>query len=116
MYPLQKCLQQTFLNEFFVKITKIYSEKILTVGNAVHFRLSINLMHITPPVTAQGFDGSYHPRYAECFLIHKFFNVVKTTYFVVFLDYTTYWTTSVISLVEHDLLLDTDNFGPCCRV
>ena len=23
-------------------------------------------MHITPPVTAEGYDGSHHPRYAEC--------------------------------------------------
>ena len=24
------------------------------------------MMHITPPVTAKGFDGSHHPKYAEC--------------------------------------------------
>ena len=23
-------------------------------------------MHIVPPVTAEGFDGSHHPRFAEC--------------------------------------------------
>ena len=47
---------------------KIYSEKILTgVCNAVYFRFCIDLIHITPPVTAGGFDGSHHPRYAECF-------------------------------------------------
>ena len=23
-------------------------------------------MHILPPVTAEGFDGSHHPRFAEC--------------------------------------------------
>ena len=46
--------------------TKIYSEKILTrVCNAVYFRLCIYLMHITPQVTAEGFDGSHHPRYAN---------------------------------------------------
>ena len=32
---------------------KIYSEKILTVCNAVYFRLCIDLMHITQPVTAE---------------------------------------------------------------
>ena len=47
---------------------KIYSEKILTVYTAVYFQLCIDLMHITPPVTANGFDGSHHPRYAEWFL------------------------------------------------
>ena len=45
--------------------SKIYSEKILSLCNAVYFRLCIDLMHITPPVTAEGFDGSHHPRYAE---------------------------------------------------
>ena len=25
----------------------------------------IDLMHITPPVTADGYDSSHHPRYAE---------------------------------------------------
>ena len=25
----------------------------------------IGLMHILPPVTAEGFDGSHHPRFAE---------------------------------------------------
>ena len=32
-------------------------------------------MHITPPVTAEGFDGSNHPRYAECSLIQTRFDV-----------------------------------------
>ena len=36
------------------------------VCNAVYFRLCIDLMHITPPVTAEGYNGSHHPRYAEC--------------------------------------------------
>ena len=35
------------------------------VCNAVYFRLCIDLMHILPPVTAEGYDGSHHPRYAE---------------------------------------------------
>ena len=43
-----------------------YSEKIITVCNAVYFRLYIDLMHILPPVTAEGFDGSHHRRFAEC--------------------------------------------------
>ena len=55
-------------NELCVKITaKIFSEKNLTwLCNLVYFWLCINLMHITPPVTALGFNGSHHPRYAEC--------------------------------------------------
>ena len=66
MYPLQKCLQQTF--ERIVcqnKSAKIYSEKNKAVRNAVYFRLCIDLMHILPPVTAEGFDGSHRPRFAE---------------------------------------------------
>ena len=58
-----------FFNELCVKITaKIYSEKNLTgVCNPVlaYFRSCIDLMHIAPPVTAEGFQGSHHPRYAE---------------------------------------------------
>ena len=45
----------------------MYSENIITVCNAVYFRLCIDLMHILPPVTAEGFDGSHHPRFAEWF-------------------------------------------------
>ena len=44
---------------------KIYSEKNLAVCNAVYFRLCIDLMRITLPVTAEGFDGSDHQKYAE---------------------------------------------------
>ena len=40
---------------------KIYSEKNVTE----YFRLCIDLMHINPPDTAEGFDGSHHQRYAE---------------------------------------------------
>ena len=74
MYPLQKlqkCLQQTVLTKHVQNNSaKIYSE----VCNAVHFRLCIDLMHnITPPVTAEGFDGSHHPRYADCSLNSIFF-------------------------------------------
>ena len=54
---------------------KILSEKNITVCNAVYFRLCIDLMHITPPVTAGGFDGFHHPRCAECSLIQKRFDV-----------------------------------------
>ena len=43
----------------------MYSEKNITVCNAVYFRLRIDLMHILPPVTAEGFDGSHHPRFTE---------------------------------------------------
>ena len=50
---------------------KIYSEKILMVCNAVFFRLCIDLMYITPPVTAEGYDGSHQPRYAEWVFGHK---------------------------------------------
>ena len=55
-------------NELCVKtsLLKCIPKKILTVCNAVYFRLCIDLMHITPPVTAEGFDGSHHPRCAEC--------------------------------------------------
>ena len=45
---------------------KIYSAKNLTVCNVVYFRLCINLMPITPPVTAEGYGASRHPRYAKC--------------------------------------------------
>ena len=47
------------------KSAEIYSEKSPTVCNAVYFRLCINLMHILPTVTAEGFDGYHHPRFAE---------------------------------------------------
>ena len=69
MYPLQKCLQQTFFIELCVKISLLRSnpeKKYITVCNALYFRLCIDLMHILPPVTAEGFDGSRHPRFAEC--------------------------------------------------
>ena len=57
------------------KITLLRSKKkILTeVCNVVYFRLCIDLLHITPPVTAEGltwdmlgYDGSNHLRYAKC--------------------------------------------------
>ena len=47
------------------KFAKIYSEKIKAVCNAVFFLLRIDLTHILPPVTAEGFDGSHHLRFAE---------------------------------------------------
>ena len=54
-------------NELCVKLTLLESfpKKIITVCNAVYFWLCIVLMYITPPVTAVGFDGSHHQRYAE---------------------------------------------------
>ena len=33
---------------------------------ALYFQKCIDLRHIYPPDTADGFDGSHHPRYAEC--------------------------------------------------
>ena len=36
-----------------------------SLTNCVNFRLCINLMHILPPVTAEGYSGSRHPRYTE---------------------------------------------------
>ena len=52
---------------------KIYSKKILTGGNAVYFRLCIDWMHITPPVTAEGYDGSHHQRRAEWVILLELF-------------------------------------------
>ena len=55
-------------NELCIKITLLISipKKNIIVCHAVYFRLCIDLMHIAPPVTAEGLDGSHHPRYAEC--------------------------------------------------
>ena len=41
----------------------------MEVCNPVYFHVCIDLMHITPPVTAEGYDGSHHLRYAECLKI-----------------------------------------------
>ena len=51
-----------------VKITlvKSFTKNITRVCNVVYFRLSIDLMHITSPVTAEGCDGFHHRRCAEC--------------------------------------------------
>ena len=38
----------------------------MTVCKAVYFPLGIDQKHILPPVTAEGFGGSHHPRFAEC--------------------------------------------------
>ena len=51
-------------NEVCVEITLLRS--IPYIYNAVYLRLCIDLMHITPPVKAEGYDGSNHPRCAEC--------------------------------------------------
>ena len=55
-------------NELCVKISllRCIPKKIITVCNAVYFQLCIDLMHILPLVTAEGFDGSHHPRFAAC--------------------------------------------------
>ena len=68
MYPLLRMPSTNVFNELCIKITVLKSipKKNLTVRNAVYFRLCINLMHISLPDTAEGFDGSHHPRYAEC--------------------------------------------------
>ena len=39
------------------KSAKNYSKEIIRVCNAVYFRLCIDLMHILPPVAAEGFDS-----------------------------------------------------------
>ena len=57
----------SFFNEMCVKITLLRSitKNLTGVCNGVYFQLCIDLMHITPPVTAKGYDGSRHPRYAK---------------------------------------------------
>ena len=56
-------------NEMCVKITLLRSitKNLNRVCHAVYFRLCINLMHITPPVTAEGYVGFHHLRCAECY-------------------------------------------------
>ena len=56
--------------ELYVKmIAKIYSEKnLMGVCNLVYFWTCIDLIHITPPVTAKEFDGSHQSRYAKCIM------------------------------------------------
>ena len=56
------------LNDMCVKITllKSITKNLTAVSSSVYLRLCINLMHITPPVTAEGYDGSHHPICAEC--------------------------------------------------
>ena len=55
-------------NELSDKITLLRSipKNSNGVCNAVYFRLCTDLVHITPPVTVEGYDGSHHPRCAEC--------------------------------------------------
>ena len=66
MYVLKNAFNKRYSRTVYQNNSaKIYSEKILTVCTVVYFLLCIDLMHITPPVTAKGFDGSHHPRYAE---------------------------------------------------
>ena len=53
-----------FFDELCVKTTLVRSQKkkkksLTGVYYAVYFRLCIDLMHITPPVTAERYDGSH---------------------------------------------------------
>ena len=83
MYPTQKMPSTNVFNELRVKITlqRSIPEKIISVCNAVYLRLCIDLMHFTPPLTAEGYDGSHHPRYSEWFysIRHKLRNIRQTS-------------------------------------
>ena len=61
-------LSTNVFKEICVKITLLRStpKKTVLVCNAVYLRLCTDLMHITPSVNAEGYDGSHHTRYAEC--------------------------------------------------
>ena len=48
-----------------IPLLRSIPQKKLTECNAVYFRLCIDLMHIVT-VTAERFDGSHYPTYAEC--------------------------------------------------
>ena len=63
-------LSTNVFNEMCVKITllRYITTNLTGLCNAVYFRLCIDLMHILPPVTAEGFDGSHHPRCVEWLL------------------------------------------------
>ena len=63
--PVTKKPITNLFNQLCVKITLLIPKKNLTLRNAVYFRFYINLIHITPPDKAEGYDGSHHPRYAE---------------------------------------------------
>ena len=54
--PVTKMPSKNVFNELHVKITVLRAipKKNLTACNAAYFRLCIDLMHITPPVTAEG--------------------------------------------------------------
>ena len=58
--PVTKMPSTNVYNELCVKRTLLRSiqKKIVTVCSAVFFRLCIYLMHITPPVTAEGYVGA----------------------------------------------------------
>ena len=59
-------LSTDVFNELCVKITLLRSipKKIQTM-ECDFLPLCIDLMHINPPHAADGFDGSYHPSFAE---------------------------------------------------
>ena len=54
-------------NKTCVKITLLRSiaKNLIRECNKIYFWLCITLMHITPPVTAEGYVGSHHPRCTE---------------------------------------------------
>ena len=87
MYPLQKMPSTNAFNEMCVKISlrRSLPKNVIAVCNAVYFRLCIDLMHILPPVTAEGFDGSHHPRFTECYL--SSLGMLGTTQLNIFADH-----------------------------
>ena len=46
--------------------------------------ICIDLMQITPPLTAEGLDGSHHPRYAEWYIYKCFVSISDSDYPVSF--------------------------------
>ena len=64
--PVIKMPSKTFCNELCVETTLLRSipNESNGVCHLVYFQLCIDLMHILPQVTAYGYDGFHHPRYA----------------------------------------------------
>ena len=53
-------------NELCVKSTLLQStSNKFYRGYVMRCTSGYDLMHIPPPVTAEGYDGSHHPRYVE---------------------------------------------------
>ena len=67
------------LHELWFKITLLRSKKKLLTGvcNVLSFRLCINLMHFTLPVTSEEYGGSHHPKYEKCVTRREFIYVLK---------------------------------------